>query len=50
MDLNTTQITQLTHLNLNTINKILTPVRIRIFELSAQNQLQFVPLVGQIAP
>jgi hypothetical protein len=48
VDLSATQIAQLTHLNLNTINKILTLVRIRIFELSVQEKLQSGPLVGQI--
>jgi hypothetical protein len=48
VDLSATQIAQLTQLNLNTINKILTLVRIRIFELSVQEQLQSGPLVGQI--
>jgi transposase-like protein len=48
VDLSAAQIAQLTHLNLNTINKILTLVRIIIFELSVQKQLQSGPLVGQI--
>ncbi|WXU00283.1 MAG: hypothetical protein Ctma_0996 [Catillopecten margaritatus gill symbiont] len=48
VDLSATQIAQLTNLNLNTVNKILTLVRIRIFELSDQYQLQSAPLVGQI--
>ena len=48
VDLSATQIAQLTNLNLNTINKILTFVRIIIFELSVKNQLQSAPLVGQI--
>ena len=48
VDLSATQIAQLANLNLNTINKILTLVRIRIVELSAQDQLQSIPLVGQI--
>ena len=34
VDLSATQIAQLTNLNLNTVNKILTLARIRIFELS----------------
>ena len=46
VDLSAAQIAQLTHLNLNTINKILTLVRIIIFELSVQKQLQSGPLVG----
>ena len=48
VDLSATQIAQLANLNLNTINKILTLVRMRIVELSAQDQLQSIPLVGQI--
>jgi hypothetical protein len=40
VDLSAAQIAQLTHLNLNTIDKILTLVRIIIFELSVQKQLQ----------
>ena len=48
VDLNATQIAKLTNLNLNTINKILTLIRVRIFELSLQDQLQSAPLVGQI--
>ena len=45
IDLNASQIAKLTHLNLNTINKILHMLRQRIFELS---QLQSAPLKGQI--
>ena len=45
IDLNASQIAKLTHLNLNTINKILHMLRQRIFELS---QFQSVPLKGQI--
>ena len=48
VDLSATQIAKLATLNLNTVNKILTLIRIRIFELSAQEQLQSDPLVGQI--
>ena len=48
VDLNATQIAKLTNLNLNTINKILTLIRVRIFELAAIHQLQSAPLVGQI--
>ena len=45
LDLTADQIASLTGLNRNTVNKILTLIRIRIFELS---QIQSVPLVGQI--
>jgi transposase len=45
LDLNATQITKLTNLNRNTINKILCLARQRILLIS---QLQSVPLVGQI--
>ena len=48
VDLNASQIAKLTHLNLNTINKILILIRVRIFELLQENQLQSAPLVGQI--
>jgi transposase-like protein len=45
LDLTADQIASFTSLNRNTINKILTLIRVRIFELS---QIQSAPLVGQI--
>ena len=44
-DLSATQISHLTHLSRQTINKYLTAIRLRILELSL---LQSDPLVGQI--
>ena len=48
VDLNASQIAKLTNLNLNTINKILILIRVRIFELLQENQLQSAPLVGRL--
>ena len=45
LDLTAEQIAEFTHLNRNTINKILTLIRVRILELS---KLQYDPLVGHI--
>ncbi len=45
LDLTADQIASFTSLNRNTINKILTLIRVRIFELS---QIQSSPLAGQI--
>jgi len=48
LDLNATQITNLTGLNRNTINKILTLIRVRIFKITKEDILQYVPLMGYI--
>jgi transposase len=48
LDLNAVQISKLTNLSRQSINKYLTAIRVRILKTCELNQLQSDPLVGQI--